>query len=82
VTGLAGAPDAGREDWVAGARSAGLPIEQVVVPDDLVPPSYTTRYAIVRQDQHVAWRGDVLPDDPSALAALLGAARARTAAAA
>ncbi|MFE5291579.1 FAD-dependent monooxygenase [Isoptericola sp. NPDC056618] len=82
VAGRSGQPDARWEDWVTAARSAGLPIEPVVVPDDLVPASYATRYVIARQDQHVAWRGDVLPDDPSALAALLGAVRARAAAAA
>ncbi|WP_245807131.1 hypothetical protein [Krasilnikoviella flava] len=44
------------------------------MPDDAVPDSYTTRFVIVRQDQHVTWRGDLLPGDPSALAAHPGAA--------
>lgn len=73
---------AGLGDWLDAARATGLPIEVVVVPDDVVPDSYGTRYVIARQDQHVAWRGDELPADPSALAALLGAVRARAAAAA
>ena len=28
---------------------------------------YPTRLTLVRPDQHVAWRGDALPDDPVAL---------------
>ena len=28
---------------------------------------YGARYALIRPDQHVAWRGDALPADPAAL---------------
>ncbi|MFC7878339.1 FAD-dependent monooxygenase [Isoptericola sp. NPDC057391] len=77
VSGRAAAQDTDLDAWAATARAAGLPVEVLVVPDHVVPDPYVTRYLIARQDQHVAWRGDDLPDDPTALAAALGSARAR-----
>jgi hypothetical protein len=48
------------------------------VPVDLYRPAeavvadlYQARYALVRPDQHVAWRGNALPHDPAALLATL-----------
>ncbi len=40
----------------------------VLAPDDArLRPLYAARFALIRPDQHVAWRGDTLPDDPGAL---------------
>jgi hypothetical protein len=30
---------------------------------------YESRYALIRPDQHVAWRGDAIPEDCDALLA-------------
>lgn len=50
----------------AGAR--GMPLEVV----DLPPaPDYAHKLVIVRPDQHIAWRGDSLPDDVAGLVARL-----------
>src|ERR1700692_2109723 len=49
------------------ARQRGLPLKVV----DIKPPETATFYGgrlvLSRPDQHVAWRGDVLPADPLAL---------------
>ena len=49
--------------------AAGLAIPfTVVAPDDpRLPDLYGARFALIRPDQHVAWRGDDLPGDPTPL---------------
>lgn len=53
------------------AAEAGLPIRQVDVPARPRESAFRHLLLIVRQDQHVAWRGQRIPDDPVALVALL-----------
>lgn len=54
---------AGTEALVAQAERRGIPLTVVPVDD----PTYDRRFVLARPDQHVAWRGDALPEDTSAL---------------
>ncbi len=45
------------------ARSCDVELAIVTLGDDRLPHRYMARYALIRPDQHVAWRGDVLPED-------------------
>jgi len=62
----------GAEDGAALAAEAarlGMPIT-VATPDDArLRALYGARLALIRPDQHVAWRGDSLPDDTAGLLA-------------
>ncbi|WP_072803238.1 FAD-dependent monooxygenase [Rhodococcoides yunnanense] len=49
------------------AAVAGMPLTVVDVDPSRVPETYRHRFVIVRDDQHVAWRGDQAPGDPNAL---------------
>lgn len=60
--------------WAEEARGAGLPVAAVHVPEALNDPAYNVPFLIARQDQHIAWRGEVLPADVMSFAAALGAA--------
>ncbi|MDB5947359.1 MAG: monooxygenase, partial [Ramlibacter sp.] len=40
-----------------------------------IPRAYRHRLVLCRSDQHVAWRGDAVPDDAAALVELLRGAR-------
>lgn len=51
------------------AAVRGLPLAVIVPDDPRLPQRYAARYALIRPDQHVAWRGNALPDDPDALLA-------------
>ena len=50
---------------VAAARR--MPLAVAAPGDERLPGIYAARFALIRPDQHVAWRGDVLPDDPAPL---------------
>lgn len=56
------------------ARGQGIPIEIVEpeLPD--LKQLYEANYAVVRPDQHVAWRGNVLPAPQTLLAVMTGRA--------
>ncbi len=61
----------------AAARERGMPLALVDIGGVEVPAAYRHRLVLVRDDQHVAWRGDAVPRDAAALVALLcGVARA------
>ena len=47
----------------AAARARQLPLETVSVPEPRVREIYENNWVLVRPDGHVAWRGDVIPDD-------------------
>ncbi len=49
------------------ATTRGVPLELLDVVPAEPAPVYTTALVLSRPDQHVAWRGDALPDDPLAL---------------
>lgn len=55
--------------FAAAAATRNLPLT-VVAPDDArLRERYEARFALIRPDQHVAWRGDALPADADALLA-------------
>ena len=49
------------------AKACRLPLTVIQPKDSRLPRRYLARYALIRPDQHVAWRGDRLPDDLDAL---------------
>jgi hypothetical protein len=57
------------KEIVEAAAERGLPLK-VIVPDDArLRDRYEARFALIRPDQHVAWRGDRLPADADGLLA-------------
>lgn len=68
--------------FVKAMRDGGVPIEVVDVQAGYSNDLYDRKLIVVRTDQHVAWRGDAVPDRPQHLVdTLRGRARASTAAA-
>jgi hypothetical protein len=57
----------------AAAGQLGIPLGLVDIPAST--PAYDRKLILVRTDQHVAWRGDALPDDVVALVEQLRGAR-------
>jgi hypothetical protein len=53
------------------AVSCGMPLAVVDVDAAEIPPAYRHRLVLCRADQHVAWRGDRLPEDLGELVARL-----------
>lgn len=53
------------------ADSLGVPISVIDIEPGIAPTEYRHRYLIVRDDQHIVWRGDEGPADPHVLVALL-----------
>ena len=51
----------------ASALAAGVPLTVLEPPGTALPELYRARCALIRPDQHVAWRGDIWPDDGEAL---------------
>lgn len=45
------------------ATNAGIPLQLVRIPDSTICSLYETKFALIRPDQHVAWRGDRPPDE-------------------
>ncbi len=45
------------------AKQQNIPLKLVDIADSNVPDSYQTKLLISRPDQHIAWRGDALPDN-------------------
>jgi 2-polyprenyl-6-methoxyphenol hydroxylase-like FAD-dependent oxidoreductase len=59
------APDAAGFERAAAAR--GIPFHVVTVEEPGILELYERRLALLRPDQHVAWRGDVVPSDTGRL---------------
>lgn len=53
------------------AKDAGVPLRLVDVPARPADSAFKHPLLIVRQDQHVAWRGSKMPGNPAALVGLL-----------
>ncbi|MEM7114330.1 MAG: FAD-dependent oxidoreductase [Chloroflexota bacterium] len=53
------------------AQQRRMPLTMLEIDPTLAPAAYTTKLLISRPDQHVAWRGNAIPDNPSALVAQL-----------
>ncbi len=63
--------------FAAIAKDAGVPLKLLELPDTRLRARYEARFALIRPDQHVAWRGDAFPDDArDLLATVTGANRA------
>lgn len=56
---------------IAAARRLGVPLKLLLPGDRRLPARYGARFALIRPDQHVAWRGDALPADCEALLAIV-----------
>jgi len=56
---------------VQAAAPCGMPLTVVDVEAAEIPPAYRHRLVLCRADQHVAWRGDRLPEDLGDLVARL-----------
>jgi len=52
---------------VDAAVQRGVPLQVLDLAADVTEDLYPQKLVLVRPDQHVAWRGDVLPADPLAL---------------
>ena len=59
----------------AAAAACGMPLKTLRIDDPLIREVYERDLVMVRPDQHIAWRGNRLPDDPARLIAqMIGAA--------
>ena len=60
--------DAAQADaFAAAAADRGVPLTVIVPGDERLATLYEARFAVIRPDQHVAWRGAHLPEDPQPL---------------
>ncbi|MCW6536752.1 FAD-dependent oxidoreductase [Sphingomonas lycopersici] len=59
--------DASAEPLLDAARLRNVPVELLDVRDEQVHAIYERDFILIRPDQHVAWRGNVMPDDPLAV---------------
>jgi hypothetical protein len=64
-------PDVAVAPLAEAMRASGAPFAIVDVPGDQARPSGGRKLILARTDQHVAWRGDAIPDDPAALVSKL-----------
>ena len=61
-------PDApGADGFAAAAKARGIPFDTVSVEAAAIRDLYGAHLALVRPDQHIAWRGDAEPADPSTI---------------
>jgi 2-polyprenyl-6-methoxyphenol hydroxylase-like FAD-dependent oxidoreductase len=52
---------------VDAAKSRGVPLRDLAIPDPEIATLYETKLVLVRPDGHVAWRGDAGPADAGAI---------------
>jgi 2-polyprenyl-6-methoxyphenol hydroxylase-like FAD-dependent oxidoreductase len=57
------------EPFAAAAALQELPLKVLATGDMRLKDRYEARFALIRPDQHVAWRGNALPDNPVELLA-------------
>ena len=53
--------------WESAAARSGVPFSIVRLEEAAVRAVYGRDYLLVRPDQHVCWRGDSLPEQPSTI---------------
>ena len=63
---------------VDAAQRRGFPLEVLDVSADEAPALYRHKLLLSRPDQHVAWRGDVIPEDADALLDLVSGTQRST----
>jgi len=61
---------------LAAAAARGVPLRLLDIRPDEAPKLYRHKLLLSRPDQHVAWRGDVVPADPTTLIDLIRGASA------
>ena len=61
-----GAPDCTALEAAFARR--GVPLTIAAIADPRICELYERRFVLVRPDGHVAWRSDIMPDDPLAVA--------------
>lgn len=64
-------PEVAIAPFVKAMRDGGIPLEVVDVQTDRSRDLYDRKLILVRTDQHVAWRGDAVPDRPGHLVDIL-----------
>ncbi len=52
---------------IAASRARDVPLVVLDIPRGIAPAEYRHALVLCRADQHVAWRGDTVPADPTAL---------------
>jgi hypothetical protein len=55
----------------AAAAGRGVPLRVIVLDDPAIARLYERQLVLIRPDGMVAWRADALPDDASALVAIV-----------
>ena len=60
-------PTASVSALVMSAEASRVPLKLLDLPASVAQPTYSHKLVLVRPDQHVAWRGDTLPDDVDGL---------------
>jgi 2-polyprenyl-6-methoxyphenol hydroxylase-like FAD-dependent oxidoreductase len=60
---------------LAAAREKNMPLAVLDVEASRIPGAYRHKLVLCRSDQHVAWRGDAVPENPAALVELLRGAK-------
>ena len=61
-------PESPRPEPLANAFAAhGVPLDVATIEDPDIARLFERRLVLVRPDGHVAWRADVIPDDPGAI---------------
>ncbi len=53
--------------FAVAAAATGAPLTVAAIPDDRAAELYQAKFALIRPDLMVAWRGDRVPDDPAAV---------------
>ena len=59
---------------IEAATRRGVPLKAIAPSDRRLSARYGVRFALIRPDQHVAWRGDAVPDPDRLLDLVTGAA--------
>jgi len=59
------------DEFLAAAAKRKVPVKALSLPDQRLRGRYGARFALIRPDQHVAWRGDSFPADCEGLIARL-----------
>jgi 2-polyprenyl-6-methoxyphenol hydroxylase-like FAD-dependent oxidoreductase len=62
---------AGAHALVTAAKAREIPLKLLAPGDERLRARYGARFALIRPDQHVGWRGDAVPDDCDGLLARL-----------
>ena len=66
--------DGETKDLQEGARGLGVPLKVIRPQEHRLPARYGAAFALIRPDQHVAWRGNSLADFEAVLHTVTGTA--------